>query len=337
MEKTNRQRITYIAQAQLVGCILVILGHSIPLNWQVPNVIKVVDEYLYNFHMPLFFFVSGYLFYKTDSVERYSYLHYIKKRSWRLLIPYVAVTLIGIVPKVFTSGFFNDGGEFSVWYLFKNFFAPRENVWGHLWFLPTLFLISLFSFLFAKLKNRTKAGYTVLVILLFGLPLLLPLTEWLAINDVFKNTCFYALGILFAKSVFEKTFEKHRAVFLLSLPVAIITYVFAGNNNIINILLKEASAVCMLFFVLTICTYFDITNLKTGKFLIKKTYPIYLLSWPFQCIVSLVFEKLLQFPYYITMPIAFLAGVFGPIVTILIIGFIEKKIGKRIISPIIGG
>ena len=51
----------------------------------------------------------------------------------------------------------------------------------------------------------------------------------------------------------------------------------------------------------------------------------------------MVFEKVMGLPYYITMPIAFAAGIFGPIVTILIVDLIEKKIGKRFLSSIIGG
>ena len=82
---------------------------------------------------------------------------------------------------------------------------------------------------------------------------------------------------------------------------------------------------------------FDITNTKFGNFLTKKTYSIFILSWPFQSIVSLVFEKKLGLEYYITMPIAFVVGVIGPIIVIIAVDLIEEKIGKKIISPIIGG
>ena len=62
----EEKRISYIAQAQLIGCLLVVLGHSIPLNWNVPNLIYNTDVFIYTFHMPLFFFISGFLFEKTN-------------------------------------------------------------------------------------------------------------------------------------------------------------------------------------------------------------------------------------------------------------------------------
>ena len=66
-----------------IGIILVIVGHIqeyIPKNFLI---------YLYSFHMPLFFYISGYLY-----KERYENLNtkdYIKKRAKQLVYPYIVL------------------------------------------------------------------------------------------------------------------------------------------------------------------------------------------------------------------------------------------------------
>lgn len=339
MSQTKKEKIAYIAQAQLIGCILVILGHSIPLNWEIPNAIYKADTFIYTFHMPLFFFVSGYLFCKTKSLQRYTFAQYFKKRSFRLMLPYVVLTAVGLIPKVLLSGFFHNEGEISLMYFVKVFLVPRENVWGHFWFLPTLLIISLFAFPFAKLKIKSLKGYCVLTVLLFGLTLVSKLTDWFSVNDVLKYTCFYALGILFADTRTEEflTKSKYKYFFLLLLPVAILLFMISTKNETLDAAKKQVIGIMMISFVLLISQFTDITKTKAGSFLCKKTYSIFILSWPFQSVVSIVFEQKLGLPYYLTMPIAFVAGTLGPIVTIFIVDFIEKKTNKRFISPIIGG
>ena len=86
MKNKVTKTIPYIAQAQLIGCILVIIGHSIPLDWEIPNMIYTLDVFLYTFHMPLFFLMSGPL-YKADRYP--SFILSLKKRIYSLLVPYV--------------------------------------------------------------------------------------------------------------------------------------------------------------------------------------------------------------------------------------------------------
>lgn len=340
MGEAKRKKIAYIAQAQLIGCVLVILGHSIPINWEVPNAIYTADTFLYTFHMPLFFFVSGYLFHKTKSFERYSFKQYTKRRAFKLLLPYAVLTLVGFIPKIALNTFFHNEADLSVSYFIRAFLVPRENVWGHFWFLPTLMLISLFSFLFSKFRNKSVVGYTVFTVLLFGLPLMAKLTDWFAVNDVLKYTCFYAFGLLMADSKAEQmlTHKKSNLFLLLLFPIAIAGFLLlATENELLKTLKLEVIGILMVIFVLVLAQCFDITETKVGKFLCNKTYSVFILSWPFQSIVSIVFEQKLGLPYYITMPIAFVAGILGPIVTILIVDWIENKTNKRFISPIIGG
>lgn len=338
----REKRISYIAQAQLIGCILVVLGHSIPLNWNVPSIICKVDVFIYTFHMPLFFFVSGYLFEKTNSANRYRFVSYFGKRSKRLILPYLMLSLIGFIPKILANDFFADKSEFSISYFIKCFLSPRNNVWGHFWFLPTLLIISAFAFLFSKFKGKSKIGFSILVVLLFLLPMvpkLTNITDWFSINDIIKFSCYYAFGMLFADSCLEKVVENrnyNKFLFIL-LPISIGLFLIDFESVVLNKAIHEFIGVLMIIFVLVISQLFDITDQEIGSFLTRKTYSIFILSWPFQSIVSIIFESYLGLAYYITMPISFLIGIFGPIIAIILVDWFENKTKKKIISPIIGG
>ena len=74
MNKTTK-RILWIDFAKVLGIWLVYLGHS-----KIP---PFAQQYIYAFHMPLFFFLSGYLE-KEQSIGK-TIIHNIKT----LIIPYV--------------------------------------------------------------------------------------------------------------------------------------------------------------------------------------------------------------------------------------------------------
>ena len=74
-------RIEWIDTAKGIGLLLVIFEHlSIPY----------VTAWIYTFHMPLFFFLSGVVF----SGEKYTFQEYLKKRVKALVIPYFSLGLI---------------------------------------------------------------------------------------------------------------------------------------------------------------------------------------------------------------------------------------------------
>ena len=76
-----------------------ILGHNqfLPDN---------IESIIYSFHMPIFFFISG-LFFKRSNFQQL-----IKKSSYRLLLPYFLINLICLGIWV-TSEYFNDTWSFE--------------------------------------------------------------------------------------------------------------------------------------------------------------------------------------------------------------------------------
>ena len=135
-----------IALLYTIGVLLTILGHSHSNDWT--SFPSQPIKFIYSFHMPLFFCISGYLFTKSRSLERYGYLKWISNKSKRLLIPYFVISSVSFIPKtLLENGSFND---ISFNALFKSFFAPRFNVWVHFWFLPVIFI---FYFVFGLWRS----------------------------------------------------------------------------------------------------------------------------------------------------------------------------------------
>ncbi len=136
----------FITWMQMIGCFLVILGHSYPFVTEVPSWARSLQVFIYDFHMPLFVWCSGYLLVAARQAEKYAFGEYAKHRAVHILLPYLAFSLIGIVPKVLLSGFLNDSLSFDYIAIIRAFLVPRESIWGHFWFLPMIFFLGLIGY-----------------------------------------------------------------------------------------------------------------------------------------------------------------------------------------------
>ena len=77
------------------GILLVLLGHS---GFEGPVILEnltYLHNWIYSFHMPLFFMISGYLFSFTNkSFMAINSLKFMQKKVVRLLVPYVVLGVV---------------------------------------------------------------------------------------------------------------------------------------------------------------------------------------------------------------------------------------------------
>lgn len=113
------QRITYLDSLRGGGILLVIIGHLIQYNYE-SSVQNGIFNFIYSFHMPLFFFLSGCTRAlqekKKGNIQSWKGLviFYIKKcRS--LLLPSIAWTVL--VPLFFSNKLEWSGSISSFWFL----------------------------------------------------------------------------------------------------------------------------------------------------------------------------------------------------------------------------
>ncbi len=148
------KRIEYIDIARGIGILLVVLGHNdfgyiSPFGYQV----------IYSFHMPLFFFLSG--FFLNPSIP---FFEFFKKRFNSLLKPYL-FTLFMIY---FTSiSFEKMSFQTAITRIVKSLYGTGRYIdWVQLWFLPHLFVVSLYAFFFFAIVGKSNSRLFRWVILL---------------------------------------------------------------------------------------------------------------------------------------------------------------------------
>ena len=196
-------RIEYIDIARGIGILLVVLGHNdfsliSPFAYQV----------IYSFHMPLFFFLSGY-FLKTSM----PFMMFFKRRFETLLKPYL-FTLFMIY---FTAVSFEKMSfRTALQRILKSLYGTGYYIdWTQLWFLPHLFVVSLYAFFLMLLVGRLNSRYVRWGILLF--------TLWV-------STLFLQKFYPFIFSFREKEYELYGLPFSLDLVLLSGFFFILGNE-----------------------------------------------------------------------------------------------------------
>lgn len=128
-----------------LATVLVVVGHAtrslqFPNNHMaaplfVPFWETVVRNHIYSYHMPLFFWISGYVFYLSTEGRPSGVVSDILKKIRRLIVPMYAASFMFLLPFVMLFGHVNRPLGVAIRLLFLGI----DN--DHLWFLKTLFLI----------------------------------------------------------------------------------------------------------------------------------------------------------------------------------------------------
>lgn len=115
-----------------IAIFFVVLGHSPYLSHLPSKVFNVI----FSFHMPLFFFIAGYLFYPGQPLSEL-----LRKRLNSLLKPFAFTVIVISLPYML----FKSEPK-PLWYFFWMLYGNGPNLPKlslHLWFLPHLFLVTL--------------------------------------------------------------------------------------------------------------------------------------------------------------------------------------------------
>jgi polysaccharide biosynthesis protein PslL len=136
------QRIAFIDIAKGIGILLVVLAHN-DLQAYAP----FVHQFIYAFHMPLFFFLSG-MFFKPEI----GFVELLKKRFNSLLMPYFFTIFLIYFFEIFLG---KMGLPIAWSRITKSFYGNGFFLdWVAMWFLPALFMMNLVAFGFYRLLGR---------------------------------------------------------------------------------------------------------------------------------------------------------------------------------------
>lgn len=157
-------RIQYIDIARGIGILLVVLGHN-----DFALVSPFAYQVIYSFHMPLFFFLSGYFINPFIG-----FWEFAKKRFNSLLKPYLfTIFMIYFVSVSFEKMSFQT----ALFRITKSLYGSGYYLdWVQLWFLPHLFVVSLYAYIFlfvvSRLNNRWLKWGILLATLAISVPFL---------------------------------------------------------------------------------------------------------------------------------------------------------------------
>lgn len=147
MEASGRARRTEIDVAKGFALFLVIFGHIVTMH-------HTLFRWIFAFHMPAFFFLSG----MTFRPEKYpSYRTYIKDKGKRLLIPYFAITFgamfICMLRQDYRLPILADGWRHQLKWIF--YYTQPQNLYvGQIWFLVALFVADLIALFWIRVFDR---------------------------------------------------------------------------------------------------------------------------------------------------------------------------------------
>ncbi len=195
-------RLHWIDALKGIGIMLVVFAHhSLPV---------ALDTYIFSFHMPLFFFISGFLFDFGKYAESVS--NFVKGKLRSLIVPYFCFALLtclfyflldtGFQPGVTNIEFFEASALYGI-YSILYALGPLVSYNPPLWFLTCLFITELLFYGLAKsyygkpeklvlwLTAAGVVGYLYSVYVPFRLP-------WNA-DVALSAVVFYGAGNLFRK------------------------------------------------------------------------------------------------------------------------------------------
>ena len=150
----TKKRIELIDISKGIGIILVIMGHTIALRY---------SQWLYTFHLPLFFLLSG-LVYNANKYNRYTVL--LRQKSNQILWPWLKFFIVGLAVCLLIPEWRNALSLHQI--AIELYTANTNNVQNSsIWYLVCLFvtfiLLFLVHWLFRSISKRTTAIVLIVV------------------------------------------------------------------------------------------------------------------------------------------------------------------------------
>ena len=215
---------------KFIGIFFMVWGHA--------GVSAGIDVYLHSFHMPIFFFLSGYLL----SISKHSFGGILVSRLKSLIVPYF---VFGGGLCVFWNLYYRMADPskcvsvkdvLSALFLFNADFSPFAAVQ---WFLTCLFFAEILFFVLAKLcrEKVTLVATAVLVLSILGFcyPLWFSGRLILGLDTALSATAFLGFGWL-ARQAQSRMIREPAVLFLLVSAVVLLVagYFAAMANGYVN-------------------------------------------------------------------------------------------------------
>lgn len=140
----ERHRVSWIDVAKGIGIFLMVMGHT--------GMPKLGNQWIYSFHMPLFFFISGMLF----DPDKYSMAEFLRRKMNTMICPYLFFVALDWVGRMLLQ--YDRLPSFSLSE------ALVYGVSSAIWFIYVLFFVELAAWVFYRIESRYDWRYIVMIL-----------------------------------------------------------------------------------------------------------------------------------------------------------------------------
>jgi len=199
MERDSREsRLNWVDAAKGLGIVLVVVGHVVRglvsadlMNWT--PAARFVDAWIYSFHMPLFFFLTG--LFLCRSAGKNSLLDFISDKARVVAYPYIVWSTITVLLKSALGSIPNKQRELSDLFLLA--YDPIEQYW----FLYVLFVVTIVIGVLLRLVSP----WVIIVIAIVAYPGILPVpTSGTILERVRESAIYVGLGVMVGSSFLDQ-------------------------------------------------------------------------------------------------------------------------------------
>lgn len=224
VNQNNMQRDRNIDILRGIGIFFVVFGHITHIEW--------LRTYIWGFHIPIFFFISGILFNRAKYPDS---ITFIKVKVKNLLIPYCVFYIVTFLYWLFierhTRGVDISPLSQMVGLIYGTYNMKYMMFNGALWFIPCLFSIEILYWFIVKLNNKVAIFIVLILMYIIGISCRNYISELpFGMCAALIGVVFYGIGDLF-KNIQKNNILKHRYYFLLFLiMLQILLFPFTGAD-----------------------------------------------------------------------------------------------------------
>jgi len=349
----ERGYLNNISLLRTFAILIVVLGHSMVVyqySWGIytplvkSSFFNLLKTYIDTFQMPLFIFISGYMYYycrkecgKYKKLGKFS-LDKVK----RLLVPYICIALIYVLPIRMMTEYKGYHGYNAIKIIYKYILTGLDV--GHLWYLLAIFEIFIAFYLLEAIITKIGVPASFIIIACANI-ISYKSPNIFQISGSIHYFMFFYLGYIirrYEKNFVSKFNGKKNTVLIVMLFILQLLFLVVSlkisNNNIIGTLFKNSifllsniSGTIFYFTVLSLISYKykSLNSNRTLKFLDKESFAIYLFHSPLIYIMlKYIADK--NISPFLVVPSMFIIILFGS----LGISYVIKK--TKILKFIIG-
>lgn len=293
-----------ISIAKGIGIMMVVLGHCIATEQ------SLINRFIYQFHMPLFFFISGYCL----NDKYFSNIKLFCKRKFKgLYIPNLKYNFIFLLlHNAFISLYIIGGEKIDLLVFCKKlaqtilFMEGTEQLLGGFWFLKQLIIASILGLIILKVIRIRIVQLLILIIpaIVFSYyNFSIPYLFWG--SQTFLATLFYIIGYHYKDICFKYNLSTIIFCFVIVLFGAILWPTGIVINDCMYVLPYIISAMAGIIMVMEFSKIINTQKSYANMFSFIGNHTLTILTWHFLSFKIVSFIAILYYKFPINTLISF--------------------------------